>query len=95
MVGMDPLTAQGRFTFGTVTLLGGIHYVIAMIGLFGVSEALYQIRTLHIKPVKQDVSKIIPWSVILKYLPLSASSSSGAYWRAASTGGDIAALMSL
>lgn len=96
MVGMDPLTAQGRFTFGTVTLLGGIHYVIAMIGLFGVSEALYQIRTLHIKPVKQDVSKIIPsWSVILKYLPLSLRTSLIGVLIGAlpGTGGDIAALI--
>ncbi len=96
MVGMDPLIAQGRFTFGTVTLLGGIHYVIAMIGLFGVSEALYQIRTLHIKPVKQDVSKIIPsWSVILKYLPLSLRTSLIGVLIGAlpGTGGDIAALI--
>ena len=96
MVGMDPLTAEGRFTFGTVTLLGGIHYVIAMIGLFGVSEALYQIRTLHVKPVKQDIDKIIPsWSVILKYLPLAIRTSFIGVIIGAlpGTGGDIAALI--
>lgn len=96
MVGMDPLTAEGRFTFGSVALLGGIHYVIAMIGLFGVSESLYQLSMLRCKPVKQDVSKIIPsWAIILKYLPLSIRTSFIGVIIGAlpGTGGDIAALM--
>jgi len=96
MVGMDPMTAQGRFTFGTVQLLGGIHFVIAMIGLFGVSEALYQLHNIHIKPIKQDVSKIIPsLSIILKFLPLSIRTSVIGVLIGAlpGTGGDIAALL--
>jgi len=96
MVGMDPLTAEGRFTFGTIALLGGIHYVIAMIGLFGVSEALFQLRLLGVTPVKQDVSKIIPsWSVIYKYLPLAVRTSFIGVIIGAlpGTGGDIASLM--
>ncbi len=96
MVGMDPMTAEGRFTFGTISLLGGIHFVIAMIGLFGVSEALFQLHSIGIKPVKQNVSKIIPsWKVIFKYLPLSIRTSLiGALIGALpGTGGDIAALM--
>ena len=39
LVGMDPVTAEGRFTLGQVELMGGIHYVVLMIGLFGVAEA--------------------------------------------------------
>ncbi len=96
MVGMDPITAEGRFTFGTVSLLGGIHFVIAMIGLFGVAEALYQLHTISLKPVKQDVSKIIPsWKVILKFLPLSIRTAIIGVIIGAlpGTGGDIAALM--
>lgn len=96
MVGMDPLTAEGRFTFGTIALLGGIHYVIAMIGLFGVSEALFQLRQLGVQPVKQDVSKSIPsWPVIYKYLPLSIRTSFIGVIIGAlpGTGGDIASLM--
>lgn len=96
MVGMDPITAEGRFTFGTVQLLGGIHFVIAMIGLFGVSEALYQIHNVNVRPIKQDVSKIIPaWGVILKYLPLSIRTSIIGVLIGAlpGTGGDIAALL--
>ncbi len=96
LVGMDPLTAEGRFTFGTIALLGGVHFVIAMIGLFGVSEALVQIRLIDVKPVKQDVSKILPsWSVILKYLPLSIRTSFIGVLIGAlpGTGGDIASLL--
>ncbi len=96
MVGMDPMTAEGRFTFGSVNLLGGIHFVIAMIGLFGLAEALYQLHSLGLKPVKQDVSKIIPsWNVILKYLPLAIRTSFIGVIIGAlpGTGGDIASLM--
>lgn len=96
MVGMDPMTAEGRFTFGSVALLGGIHFVIAMIGLFGLSEAFFQIHSMYAKPVKQDVSKIIPsWKVILKYLPLSIRTSFIGVIVGAlpGTGGDIASLM--
>ena len=96
LVGMDPLTAEGRFTFGTVSMLGGIHYVVAMIGFFGVSEALFQLHQVGVKPVKQDVSKIIPsWAVILKYLPLSVRTSVIGVLIGAlpGTGGDIASLL--
>ncbi len=96
LVGMDPLTAEGRFTFGTISLLGGVHFVIAMIGFFGVSEALVQLHQIGTKPIKQDVSKIIPsWSVIVKYIPLAIRTSFIGVFIGAlpGTGGDIAALL--
>ena len=96
LVGMDPLTAEGRFTFGTVALLGGVHFVIAMIGFFGVSEALVQLHQIGVKPIKQDVSRILPsWSVIAKYIPLSIRTSIIGVFIGAlpGTGGDIAALL--
>lgn len=96
LIGMDPLTAAGRFTFGTVSLLGGVHFVVAMIGFFGVSEALVQLHQIGKKPIKQDVSKIIPsWSVIAKYIPLSIRTSVIGVFIGAlpGTGGDIAALL--
>lgn len=96
LVGMDPLTAEGRFTFGTVSLLGGVHFVIAMIGFFGVSEALVQLHQIGTKAIKQDVSKIIPsWSVIAKYIPLAIRTSFIGVFIGAlpGTGGDIAALL--
>ena len=96
MVGLDPMTAEGRFTLGTVQLMAGIPYVAAMIGFFGVSEALVQLHNLRVKPVKQDVSRIIPpWHLVRKYLPLSLRSSLIGVVIGAlpGTGGDIAALM--
>ena len=41
-VGTDGITGQERFTFGTVTLLGGINFVVAMVGLLAVSEILIE-----------------------------------------------------
>lgn len=39
-VGIDPTLGHPRFHFGSATLLGGMNYVVAMIGLFGFSEVL-------------------------------------------------------
>ncbi|MEM8664268.1 MAG: tripartite tricarboxylate transporter permease, partial [Pseudomonadota bacterium] len=96
MVGLDPMTAEGRFTFGTITMMGGIHYVVAMIGFFGVAEALIQLRDIDLKPVRQKVSRIVPrWSDVKRYFGLALRSSGiGAVIGALpGTGGDIAALL--
>ena len=95
-VGLDPLTAEQRFTFGSVQLTAGISYIAAMIGFFGVSEILAQLHELHVKAVKQNVSKIIPsWAMVRKHLPLSLRSSAIGVGVGAlpGAGGDIAALM--
>jgi len=39
-VGMDPMTAIPRFTFGNMNLLNGIPLIILLIGMFSVSQAL-------------------------------------------------------
>lgn len=95
-VGLDPMTAEPRLTFGSIQMTAGISYVAAMIGFFGVAEVLMQLHDLKLKAVKQDVSKIIPsWSLIRKYLPLSLRTSSIGVVVGAlpGAGGDIAALM--
>jgi putative tricarboxylic transport membrane protein len=43
-VGLDIMYGTGRFTFGYVQLQGGIHFVPALIGAFGLAEALIQIE---------------------------------------------------
>jgi putative tricarboxylic transport membrane protein len=96
MIGLDPLTAEGRFTYGWVQLTSGIPYVAAMIGFFGVAEALVQLHQLDVTPVKQNVRKILPsWGLVRKYLPLSMRSSAIGVFVGAlpGAGGDIAALM--
>ncbi len=39
-IGVDPTLGYPRFHYGNTTLLGGLDYVVAMIGLFGFSEVL-------------------------------------------------------
>ncbi len=95
-VGLDPMTAEPRFTFGSLQLTAGISYVAAMIGFFGVAEILVQLHEMHLKAVKQNVSKILPsWSLLKKYLPLATRTSTIGVVVGAlpGAGGDIAALM--
>jgi putative tricarboxylic transport membrane protein len=96
MVGMDTFTGQGRFTFGSVGLMSGIHFVAIMIGIFGVSEAFIQMHELGVKPIKQDVSKIIPsWRLLFQhmYLIIKCALIGIGVGALPGTGGDIAALL--
>ncbi len=96
MVGLDPMTAEGRFTFGTITLMGGIPYVVAMIGFFGVAEAFVQLHKLDLPVVKQKVDRIIPkLSDVKRYfwLAMRASGIGTIIGALPGTGGDIAALL--
>jgi putative tricarboxylic transport membrane protein len=43
-IGMDPVTGSPRYTFGTVSLLGGIEFVAVAIGLFGIAEVLANVE---------------------------------------------------
>ncbi|OLP42533.1 tripartite tricarboxylate transporter permease [Rhizobium oryziradicis] len=95
-VGLDPMTAEQRFTFDSVSLMNGISPIALMIGMFGVSEALLQLHHLKTEAVKQKIDRIIPmWSDVKKYLPLSMQTSAIGVIIGAlpGTGGDIAALM--
>ncbi|MGF6905770.1 tripartite tricarboxylate transporter permease [Fusobacterium sp. PH5-44] len=95
-IGMDSMTAKPRFTYGITYLLPGVDYVTAMIGLFGVSEALIQITTKDIEPIKQKIDKIIPsFDTVKKYVPLTIRSSIVGVIVGAlpGAGGDIAALL--
>ena len=95
-VGLDPLTAEERFTFGVVELWNGINPVAVMIGLFGISEALIQLHHMDKAVVKQVINRVIPkFKDVKKFLPLSVQSSSIGVVVGAlpGTGGDIAALM--
>ncbi len=96
MIGLDPMTAEGRFTFGNVSLMGGIPYVAAMIGFFGVAEALVQLHQLDVAVVRQKVDRIVPkLHDVKRYLGLAlrASGIGTIIGALPGTGGDIAALL--
>ena len=96
MVGMDSSTGELRYTFGNIHLMAGISFVTAMIGLFGVSEVLFQLRDTSMPTVKQKLDKIVPdFRTFVKYLPLALRSSLLGVWIGAlpGTGGDVAALL--
>ena len=96
MVGLDPMTAEGRFTFGSVTLMGGVPYIAAMIGFFGVSEALVQLRRVDLPAVKQRITRVVPrFSAVRRHfwLALRASGIGTVIGALPGTGGDIASLL--
>ncbi len=96
MVGLDPMTAEGRFTYGSITLMGGVPYIAAMIGFFGVAEALVQLHNLDLATIKQKIDRIIPkLSDVKKYfwLAMRASGIGTIIGALPGTGGDIAALL--
>ena len=96
MVGLDPMTAQTRYTMGSLDLMGGIPYIVAMIGFFGVAEALYQLHHVGKTAIRQKVERIIPrFADVKKHLRLGlrASAIGTGIGALPGTGGDIAALL--
>ncbi|MBS3921221.1 MAG: tripartite tricarboxylate transporter permease [Deltaproteobacteria bacterium] len=43
-IGLDPVTGDARFVFGSTYLLGGIEFVAVAIGLFGIGEVLTNVQ---------------------------------------------------
>ena len=69
MVGMDPITGLMRFTFHTKILSGGIHYVVAMIGLFGMKEVFVQLqstKSFEVTNTKYRIRDLLPKPQIIK-----------------------------
>ena len=76
-IGSDNLTGVLRFTLGMNELKAGIPSVVAMIGLYGFSEALMQLKDKNFGVVKQDLSRIVPhFSEVKKHLGLTLRCSS-------------------
>ncbi len=56
-IGEDPIISYPRFSFGTYQLLGGIDFVVILIGLFGLAEVFLQLeKHIRAEPVVQTVS---------------------------------------
>lgn len=48
LIGMHAITGVPRFTFGSIYLFDGISFVVALIGLFSIPQALKQIGRAHV-----------------------------------------------
>ncbi|MGB9867525.1 MAG: tripartite tricarboxylate transporter permease [Bacillota bacterium] len=97
-VGMDPIYGSGRFTFGNVYLLGGLHFVPVMIGLFGLSEVAMHMSRPFIEVVStRQIGRVVPpLSEVIKNLWLTVRCAAIGVFIGAlpGVGGDIAALTS-
>jgi putative tricarboxylic transport membrane protein len=78
-VGLDPMTAYPRFTFGISDFLDGISFIPVMIGLFGLTEVLIQIadrREALEKPSVGALGSVFPsraqWKKMLPHTGLGA-----------------------
>jgi putative tricarboxylic transport membrane protein len=61
MIGLDPLTATPRFTFGTLELSDGLNFAALAIGLFGISEILISLGQSAIgRPKAPPLREMIP-----------------------------------
>lgn len=58
-IGLDPILAVKRFTFGNTNLISGIAFLPVMIGMFGVGEVLNQIyeRNREIEAAENEAKK--------------------------------------
>jgi len=95
MIGLDMFTGRPRLNFGTDLLKSEISFIPVMIGMFGLSESLLQLRIKQ-APVTQKIGKIRPnMKLVMKNIPLTIRSSIIGTLIGAlpGTGGDIAALI--
>jgi putative tricarboxylic transport membrane protein len=61
-VGTDEITGGLRLTFGTETLLTGFHFLIAVIGLFGIGEILVTIeKGLRFEGQSAKINPFVVW----------------------------------
>jgi putative tricarboxylic transport membrane protein len=54
-VGMDPLTAIERFTFGSQSLVEGFNMAVLAMGLFGIGEILYMAESIEARALRDVV----------------------------------------
>jgi putative tricarboxylic transport membrane protein len=59
-IGLDPIHAHERFTFGSNAMSGGIGLIPALVGAFGFAEVLTVMSGPRIKPVKSTLDSVLP-----------------------------------
>jgi putative tricarboxylic transport membrane protein len=75
MVGLDPVLAVPRFTFGLTPLLDGLDFVVAAMGLFGIAEVLCNLEAPEVRDIyKTSLKGLLPtledwkrsWAAVLR-----------------------------
>ena len=96
-IGMDPMYGVGRFTYDSIHLMAGMHFIPILIGLFGIAEVLTQANSSSIRHVPPAVKNMgITLKKIIKFAPLSIRSGliGSLIGALPGVGGEIAALVS-
>jgi len=70
-IGLDPITAFPRFTFGAIALSEGLNFVSMALGLFGVSEILLNLENIaRVQPIRPTLRSLIPtWTDVREATP--------------------------
>jgi TctA family transporter len=94
-IGMDTVSGQLRMTFGSTELLRGINFLVAVIGLFGISEILLTMEerlALHGHPAHMTLRTVLNvWLTLPKYWWTLLRSAIIGCWLGITPGGAIAA----
>ena len=90
-VGMDQVTGQLRLTFGEEKLLKGIHFLVAVIGLFGIGEILATVEHgLRFHGIKAKIrlnAVLATWKKLFAHWSLFLKSSILGSWMGITPGG--------
>jgi TctA family transporter len=94
-IGMDTVSGQLRMTFGSTELLRGINFLVAVIGLFGISEILLTMEerlALHGHPAHMSFKVVFRvWATLPRYWWTLLRSAIIGCWLGITPGGAIAA----
>src|SRR5260221_14248715 len=94
-IGMDTVSGQLRMTFGSNELMRGVNFLVAVIGLFGISEILLTMEErLALRGHAARISLRVVWKVwkdLPKYWVTLLRSSAIGCWLGVTPGGAIAA----
>ena len=98
-IGQDPVMGTQRFTFGEVNLIGGIHFLTAMIGLFAIPQLVSNLADAGggAKQIQTKLKSVLPRVADLRSIrmPVTIGSLTGAFLGILpGAGGPIAAFIS-
>jgi len=69
LVGQDPLTGATRLTFGSVKMMAGVEFISVIVGLFAISEVMFNVEQRITVISEMDISHWMPtWADIKQCL---------------------------